>query len=87
MSSIISPRMPRYFFDFRDDERRICDTAGVELANLDDVKKVAATSLAEVALEVLPNSSERRLGVNVRDDKDRLVLTTELTFKAVETNS
>ena len=79
--------MPRYFFDFRDDERRNCDADGMELANLDDVKKIAATSLAEIALELLPYSSERRLGVDVRDDKHRLVLTTELTFKAVEASS
>ena len=75
--------MPRYFFDIRDAEQRTRDDEGVELANLNDVRRVAARTLAELGLEEFPASSERRLGATVRDSKDRTVLTTELTFKAL----
>jgi hypothetical protein len=72
----------RYFFDTRDDSQIIPDFDGVELADMDEVKTLAATSLAELAAEVLPSSWERRLGVDVRDEREQAVLTTELTFKA-----
>ena len=73
----------RYFFDTRDEGRVIHDDDGLELANIDEVKSIAAKSLAELALDVLPSSSERCLGVDVRDEDQQAVLTTELTFKSV----
>jgi metallophosphoesterase superfamily enzyme len=74
--------MPRYFFDTRDDQRHVRDDDGLELADLQQVKRMAARSLAELALEVLPASTERCLGVDVRDEQGHPVLTTELVFKA-----
>ena len=75
--------MPHYFFDTRDDEKFISDDIGVELPDVQAATKVAARSLAELALDVLPGSTARCLGVDVRDDQKRDVLSTELTYKAV----
>lgn len=75
--------MPHYYFDTRDDGDFICDDIGLELPDVQAATKVAARSLAELALEVLPSSTARCLGVDVRDDKQRDVLTTELTYKAL----
>ena len=75
--------MPQYFFDTRDDEKFISDDIGVELPDVQAATKVAARSLAELALDVLPGTTTRRLGVDVRDDQKRDVLSTELTYKAV----
>lgn len=74
--------MPHYFFDTRDDEEFISDDVGLELPEIQAAAKVAAQSLAELALEVLPGAAERCIGVDVRDEQ-REVLTTELTYKAV----
>jgi hypothetical protein len=73
----------RYFFDTRDGGQIVPDFDGIELADILEVKALAAKSLAELAVEVLPSCWERCLGVDVRDDDQRAVLTTELTFNAV----
>ncbi len=74
--------MPHYYFDTHDDDKFVCDDEGIELPDVAAATKVAARSLAELALEVLPSSSERCLGVDVRDEKHS-ILTTELTYRAV----
>jgi hypothetical protein len=75
--------MPHYYFDTRDDGDFICDDVGVELADIQAATKVASRSLAELALDVIPSCTERCLGVDVRDEQHRGVLTTELVYKAV----
>jgi hypothetical protein len=70
------------FFDTRDDDTFIKDDVGVELADLETAKAVAATSLAELAMDVLPSSLRRKLAVEVRD-KVQCVLKTFLHFEAV----
>jgi len=74
--------MAWYYFDSRDDDEIVVDDVGLEVADLDTVKLLAAKGLAELALEVLPGVTERCLGIDVRDDRKMPVLTTELTFKA-----
>jgi hypothetical protein len=74
--------MPRYFFDTRVDAKHIRDDVGFELFDLEAVKLLASRSLVELAADALPGSLNRCLGVDVRDDQNRDVLTTELTFKA-----
>jgi hypothetical protein len=74
--------MPMFFFDTRDDGELVRDNVGLEFPDLDTVRVQAAKSLAEMAVDVLPGSTERCLGVDVRDGADRAVLTTELIFKA-----
>jgi hypothetical protein len=73
--------MSRYYFDTRDGEHRSRDDDGEDLPDLATAQKVAATSLAELARDVLPSSASRCLGVDVRDGEGP-VLTTELTFHA-----
>ena len=74
--------MDRYYFDTRDDGEVVTDDVGLEVADLETVKVIAAKGLAEMAVDVLPGSSERCLGIEVRDVQSQPVLTTELTFKA-----
>jgi hypothetical protein len=74
--------MAWYFFDTRDDGETIVDDVGLELPSIERAKSVAAKSLAELALDVLPRSTRRCLGVDVTDEQRRPVLTTELTFEA-----
>ena len=71
-----------YYFDSRDDGEVVVDDIGLEVADLETVKNLAAKGLAELALEVLPGSTERCLGIDVRDERSLPVLTTELIFKA-----
>ncbi len=75
--------MPHYYFDTRDDDKFVCDDVGVELPDLKAATIIATKSLAELAMEVLPGSMARCLGVDVRDDQQREVLTTELTYRAL----
>ena len=74
--------MERYFFDTRDGLEVIVDDVGTEADDMTAVKAIAALSLAELARDVLPVSWKRCLGVDVRDQRQMLVLTTELTFEA-----
>jgi hypothetical protein len=74
--------MPMFFFDTRDDGALVNDDVGLEFPDLETVRMQAAKSLAELAADVLPRSTERCLGVDVRDECNRAILTTELTFKA-----
>ena len=73
----------RYYFDTRDEGVVVSDGFGSEAGDLNEVKVIAAKALAELAAEVLPCSTERCLGVDVRDSQGHPVLTTELTFKAI----
>lgn len=75
--------MRLYFFDTRDDGNCVRDDVGLELIDIQAATKVAAMSLAELALEVLPRTTARCRGVDVRDDQQRDVLTTELTYRAI----
>lgn len=74
--------MPLYFFDTRDNEVFIEDDVGVELADLEAVKAQAAMSLAELARDVLPESSKRDMAVEVRDESQP-VLQAKLRFEAI----
>ncbi|MEO7541712.1 MAG: hypothetical protein ABIS66_07140 [Sphingomicrobium sp.] len=75
--------MAWYYFDTRDDDEMIADDIGVEVADLEAVKVLAARGLVELARDVLPGKMERCLGVDVRDKESAPVLSTELIFKAV----
>jgi hypothetical protein len=71
-----------YFFDTRDNGTFIEDDVGVDCADLDAVKALAALSLTELAREVLPGSIKRVLSVEVRDSSQP-ILQDVLTFEAV----
>lgn len=74
--------MQRYFFDTCDDGEVVVDDVGTRLAGLGEARQVAATALAEHALEVLPDSLNRTLAVEVRDSDNKRVLTMQITFEA-----
>lgn len=61
-------KMPRYYFDSRDNDIFIADHDGLDFASLDDVKAQATTALTELAKDVLPGSVIRTLAIEVRDD-------------------
>jgi hypothetical protein len=74
--------MNRYFFDTRSCGTFIRDDEGLNCADLEEVRVQAAKSLAELALEVLPRTTDCLMGVDVRNERQEVVLITELTFKA-----
>jgi hypothetical protein len=74
--------VPLFFFDTRDDGETVINDVGLELPGIAKAKAAAAKSLAELALDALPRSTRRCLGVDVSDEQHRPVLTTELTFEA-----
>lgn len=74
--------MPLYFFDTRDGDDFIEDDDGIELLHLEQVKIVAAKSLADLARDVLPGSVRRKLVIEVRDERGPVMIAS-LTFEAV----
>ena len=74
-------RVPRYFFDTRDNDQFVEDDVGLEFPDLETVKAQAALSLAELARDVLPGSERRVLVVEVRDEKQP-ILVAKLIFEA-----
>jgi len=73
--------MPIFFSDTRDGASFV-DDQGVDLPDLEAAKVMAATSLGELARDVLPNSLRRELSVEVREGL-RPVLNALLHFEAV----
>jgi hypothetical protein len=74
--------MAHYYFDSRDEAQVIVDDVGLDLPDLEQVKRYASKALAEIAMDVLPGVCRRCLGIDVRDALSRPVLMTELTFEA-----
>lgn len=74
--------MARYFFDTYDDGNVIEDEVGLECANLEIVRDLAAISLAELARDVLSGNERRVLAVKAHDGHHP-VLETTLAFEAV----
>jgi hypothetical protein len=74
--------MARFFLDTRNCGTFIRDDEGFACADLEEVRFQAAKSLAELALEVLPRTTDCVMGVDVRNEGHEVVLVTELTFKA-----
>ena len=81
LAGVLEP-MPRFFFDTRDDGTFVEEDHGVDLPDLEAAKVMAATSLGELARDVLPSSLRRQLSVEVREGL-RPVLNAMLHFEAV----
>ena len=73
--------MPIYFVDTRDDDDLFADEVGQDVPDLATAGVLATVSLCELAKDVLPDSDNRRLAVDVRDVRGRTVFTAELTFE------
>jgi hypothetical protein len=71
-----------YFFDTRDNGSFIEDDVGIDCPDLAAVKNLVASSLGEMAQDVLPGSIKRVLSVEVRD-AIRPILRDVLTFEAI----
>ena len=74
--------MPLYFFDTRNNDDFIEDDVGLEFLDLETVKAQAALSLAELARDILPGSVKRTLAVEVRDERQPVLIST-LIFEAI----
>jgi hypothetical protein len=74
--------MAVYFFDTRNDGDVLRDDVGVECRDFEAVRTLAARGLAVLAVDVLPGSIRRVLGVDVRGAHGQLVLVTDLVFEA-----
>jgi hypothetical protein len=74
--------MPRFYFDTWDNDRCTRDDVGVEVADLQKAKQLAAKSLANLANDILPDGSYRHMAVEVRDESGEIILTAELRFEA-----
>ncbi|MGY4154610.1 MULTISPECIES: DUF6894 family protein [unclassified Bradyrhizobium] len=64
--------MPRYYFDFRDDEAASLDQEGIDLRNVMEAQEEAALALADFARDTLAAvgaKSDRELSVSVRDER------------------
>jgi hypothetical protein len=77
--------MPRYFFDFREEDGVVVDNEGVQLATLEAVQDEAAHSLADFARDEArrfnPNTDlVRQLGIEVRHD-DGAVMNVKCSFE------
>jgi hypothetical protein len=71
----------RYFFDARDNGTLVADDEGIDLADLEAVKREAARGLGDLVREVLPGSAGRELAIDVRDEFGRAVLRIEVMFE------
>ncbi|HLL58727.1 MAG TPA: hypothetical protein VK391_02420 [Allosphingosinicella sp.] len=60
----------------------IPDDEGMECADVEVVRVQAAKSLAELALDVIPRTTDCLMAVDVQNERQEVVLVTELTFKA-----
>lgn len=73
--------MPRFFFDIDDGVKSYeGDDAGVELADAEVARREAIATLAEVAVEVLPDGDRHSLKARVRDESERLIYEATLTL-------
>jgi hypothetical protein len=72
--------MPRYFFDIDDGRTLTPDETGLELDDVEAVRREAIKALPEIAQEVLPEDERRQVVVTARDSAGRRILTARLTL-------
>ncbi len=72
--------MPYYFFDTHDGDTTVIDDQGLELANRQAARVAAIDALPDIARDVLPDGDRREMGVRVRDETGRVILTAALSL-------
>ena len=72
--------MPHYYFDTCDNGVFTRDETGLELDGLQTAKDEAARGLADLAQDVLQDSLNHEMSIEVRDEEKRLLFTTSLVF-------
>jgi hypothetical protein len=74
--------MPRYFFDVDDGESRTRDDYGLELHDLEEVRKKAVSILPDVAREELPDGDRRVFVCQARDESGTVLFMATLSLVA-----
>ena len=59
--------MARFFFDHSTTDETIIDQDGVDVANLDELKRLALDALGQLMVEGAPHGLTGRMSVTVRD--------------------
>lgn len=72
--------MPRYFFDIDDGRILTPDETGLELDDVEAVRREAIKALPEIAQDALPEDDRREVVVMAKDSAGRRILTARLTL-------
>ncbi len=72
--------MPRFYFDFTDQDGLFVDTEGTDLPDPQAAEREATRALTEMAGDWLPDTNSGRLSIFIRDEADRGVLVVSLTL-------
>jgi hypothetical protein len=78
--------MGRFFFDFSDGESLFVDSEGTDLIDESHVELEATRTLAEIALDRLPEVGPRRLALTVRDEHGRHIMIASLILQIERSN-
>jgi hypothetical protein len=74
--------MPRYYFDFRNDDACTFDDIGIVLVGIEAARDEAIRKIDEHAREVLPDAVRRVLGIEVRGETKQALLEVNLVLHA-----
>ncbi len=66
--------MPRYYFDFDDEDRRTWDDEGIDLLDLETARADLMEAMGEITKDVMPDGNRRDLIGVVRDETGTPVL-------------
>jgi len=75
--------MPHFYFDLREDGRFICDEEGQECRDLDHAEQIACEVAAEVGRDALPETEDRKIILEVRNEQKQRVLTATVWLEVV----
>jgi hypothetical protein len=71
----------RFFFDTQDGEIESRDEEGLELPDADAARRLALSSLPDMADDALPNGDHQKFSVVVRTEDGALVYRADLTLR------
>lgn len=73
--------MPRYFFDFHDDEKVLVDGEGSVLADFEEARREARHCLPDIACKKIPHEGDHRVfAMTVRDEDGHPVYAATLSY-------
>ncbi|WJR66599.1 hypothetical protein QTA58_20680 [Neorhizobium sp. CSC1952] len=73
--------MARYFFDLVNGSGLVRDEQGLDVSTREEITREVSRILVDIASEELPGTAEGAIGVTVRDERGRAVLTGNLSFE------
>jgi hypothetical protein len=76
--------MPRYYFALHDGDQFINDEMGLALPGIREARYEAIRVMADFARDAVQVFACRELGVEVRDQSGKTVLTAKATFEVAE---